>query len=54
MLETSGRLMKWVLELEEFEVLYKPRTVIKGQAIADFQAEFTYLEDQVEEVTPLT
>ena len=22
--ETSGRLIKWALELEEFEVLYKP------------------------------
>ena len=44
--------MKWALELEEFEVLYKPRTAIKGQSIVDFVAEFTYPEDPVEEVTP--
>ena len=44
--------MKWALELEEFEVFYKPRTVIKGQAIADFLAKFTYPEDLIEEVTP--
>ena len=28
--------------------------MIKGQAIADFLAEFTYSEDQVEEVTPIS
>ena len=44
--------MKWALELEEFEVLYKSRTAIKGQALADFLAEFTYLEDTAEDVTP--
>ena len=43
--ETSGRLMKWALELEEFEVIYRPRTVIKGQALADFLVEFTYPEE---------
>ena len=40
--------MKWTLELEEFEVLYKPWTMIKGQAIANFLAEFTYPEDLAE------
>ena len=41
-----------MLELKEFEVLYKPRTAIKGQALADFLAEFTYPEDPAEELTP--
>ena len=41
--------MKWALELEEFEVIYKPRMTIKGQAIADFLVEFTYLEEPIEE-----
>ena len=40
--KTSGRLMKWALELEEFEVIYWPRTAIKGQVLADFVVEFTY------------
>ena len=44
--------MKWALELEEFEVIYKPRTVIKGQAFTDFLVEFTYPEGPLEEVTP--
>ena len=34
--------MKWAFELEEFEVFYGPRTMIKGQALADLIAEFTY------------
>ncbi|KAJ4715162.1 Retrovirus-related Pol polyprotein from transposon opus [Melia azedarach] len=39
--ESSGRLMKWCMELSEFEIHYRPRNAIKGQAIADFVAEFT-------------
>ena len=34
--ETSGRLMKWALDLSEFDIRYKPKTVIKGQVLADF------------------
>ncbi|XP_052197235.1 uncharacterized protein LOC127804415 [Diospyros lotus] len=39
--DTSGRLLKWVIELAQFDLEYKPRTAIKGQALADFIAEFT-------------
>ena len=39
--ETSGRLMKWAIELSEFDIRYKPKTVIKGQVLADFVLEFT-------------
>ena len=39
--ETSGRLMKWVIELSEFDIRYKPKTSIKGQILADFVMEFT-------------
>ena len=28
--ETSRRLMKWAIELSEFDIRYKPKTVIKG------------------------
>ena len=40
--EASGRLAKWSIELSEFDIQFKPRTAIKGQALADFIAEFTY------------
>ena len=42
--ETSGRLMKWVIELSEFDIRYKPKTAIKGQVLADFVMEFTSAE----------
>ena len=40
-LETSGRLIKWAIELSEFYIRYKPRTTVKGQVLADFIMEFT-------------
>ena len=43
-LETSGRLMKWAIELSEFDIRYKPKTAIKGQVLADFAMEFTSAE----------
>ena len=42
--ETSRRLMKWAIELSEFDIRYKPKTVIKGQVLADFVIEFTSVE----------
>ena len=42
--ETSGRLMKWAIELSEFNIIYKPKTAIKGQILADFVMEFTSAE----------
>ena len=39
--ETSGRLMKWAIELSEFDIRYKPRATVKGQILADFIIEFT-------------
>ena len=39
--ETSGRLMKWAIELSEFDIRYKLKTTIKGQILADFVMEFT-------------
>ncbi|XP_052287208.1 uncharacterized protein LOC127898758 [Citrus sinensis] len=39
--DASGRLVKWPIELSEFDIDYKPRVAIKAQAMADFVAEFT-------------
>ena len=43
-LETSGRLMKWAIELSEFDIRYKSKTAIKGQVLANFVMEFTSTE----------
>ena len=40
-LETSGRLIKWAIELGDFDIRYKLRTAVKGQVLADFIVEFT-------------
>ena len=50
-LETSGRLIKWAIELSEFDIRYKPRTAVKGQILEDFIIEFT--PAQSTEVTQL-
>ena len=42
--EALGRLLKWAIELGQFDVNYRPRTTIKGHALADFIAEFTYVD----------
>ena len=39
--ETSGRLIKWAIELSEFDIRYKPRKAVKGQILAYFIMEFT-------------
>ncbi|KAI5323426.1 hypothetical protein L3X38_032498 [Prunus dulcis] len=49
--ETSGRLVKWAIELGEFDIHYKPRPAIRGQAVADFLSEFT--EPQASTATQL-
>lgn len=40
-IEKYGRMLKWVVELGQFEIYYELRTVIKGQALADFIREGT-------------
>ncbi|XP_077219712.1 uncharacterized protein LOC143853900 [Tasmannia lanceolata] len=39
--DTSRRLVKWAVELSEFDILYMPRPAIKAQVLADFVAECT-------------
>ncbi|KAF5469159.1 hypothetical protein F2P56_013253 [Juglans regia] len=40
-LYSSGRLVVWSVELNEFDIDYMPRSVVKRQALADFIIEFT-------------
>ncbi|KAL0445381.1 UNVERIFIED_CONTAM: hypothetical protein Slati_2260800 [Sesamum latifolium] len=39
--KASGRLVKWAIELSEYDISYLPRTTIKAQALADFVSEMT-------------
>lgn len=38
--DTSRRMVQWAVELGQLDIRYKPRTSIKGQALADFVQEF--------------
>ncbi|XP_075101785.1 uncharacterized protein LOC142177215 [Nicotiana tabacum] len=37
--ELSGRLAKWEIELSEHDIIYQPRTAIKSQVLVDFVAD---------------
>nr|XP_009759048.1 PREDICTED: uncharacterized protein LOC104211652 [Nicotiana sylvestris] len=37
----SGRLAKWAIELEGYDIEYQPRIAIKSQILADFVADFS-------------
>ena len=50
--KTLGRLIKWAIELSEFDIRYKPKTAIKRHILADFVMEFTSTE--LDEATQTT
>ncbi|GFY86953.1 hypothetical protein Acr_05g0005920 [Actinidia rufa] len=50
--DTSGRLLKWSIELSEFYIEYKPRTAIKAQALSDFIVESTHEDSPQPETNP--
>ena len=47
----TGRIAKWGTILRAFDIKYMPRTLVKGQVLANLVAEFTEtpLEDKLEE-----
>lgn len=47
--ETSRRLLKWTVELGQFEITYHPSFTIKGQALSDFIVECTGVEELLDE-----
>ncbi|GJY50751.1 reverse transcriptase domain-containing protein, partial [Tanacetum coccineum] len=57
----TGRLLKWSFELEEHDIQYRPRTLVKGQILADFiverpedNLEDTLMEDKAKLPDPWT
>ncbi|XP_021747900.1 uncharacterized protein LOC110713763 [Chenopodium quinoa] len=45
-MDASGRLLKWEIDLSEYEFEVKPRAAIKAQALADFTVEASYEEKE--------
>jgi hypothetical protein len=39
--EATGKIAKWAIELSMYDIIYKPRTTIKAQALRDFVAKWT-------------
>ncbi|XP_050890966.1 uncharacterized protein LOC127096442 [Lathyrus oleraceus] len=46
--DMAGRMLKWSLELSEFDIQYESRKALKAQALADFVAEMTHCPTPVE------
>ncbi|XP_073153919.1 uncharacterized protein [Henckelia pumila] len=46
--DASGRLVKWAVELGEYDIEYRPRAAIKAQALSDFLTEvITFGQEEV-------
>ena len=43
--DANGRVVKWSVELGAFTIEFTPRSTIKSQALADFIAEWTEIQD---------
>ena len=44
--DAARRMALWAIELNKFDVQYRPQTAVKGQIVADFIAEYTQSEDK--------
>jgi hypothetical protein len=39
--EATRNIIKWVIELPTYDIVYKPQTTIKAQALSNFMVEWT-------------
>ena len=44
--EAARRMIQWAIELNQFDIEYHLRKIIKVQALADFIAEFTISDEE--------
>ena len=51
-LDASGHLLKWAIELSQFNIEFTPGTAIKGQALVNFITEFTTPTEKWPEEAP--
>ncbi|KAI5351123.1 hypothetical protein L3X38_004014 [Prunus dulcis] len=49
--DASQRLMKWAIELRQYDLLYRSKTAVKVQALADFVVEFTPTAEEEKMIT---
>jgi hypothetical protein len=42
--EVTRKIVKWAIELSMYNIVYKPRTVIKAQALSDFVTKWTEMQ----------
>jgi hypothetical protein len=42
--EATDKIVKWAIELSIYDIVCKPRTAIKAQALSDFVAEWTKIQ----------
>jgi len=47
--DVAGRMVRWTVELSEFDVQYEPRGPIKGQVYANFVVELSLADAHKEE-----
>jgi hypothetical protein len=47
--EATGNIAKWAIELSTYDIIYKPGTAIKAQALSDFVAEWTETQTPLRE-----
>ena len=47
-LDVVGNLIQWVVELNQFDIKYKPRTAIEAQILVNFIVELTLPTDEEE------
>jgi len=47
--DVAGRMVRWAVELSEFDIQYEPRGPIKGQVYVDFVVELSSANAHQEE-----
>ena len=50
--EANGRIIKWVVELGTYSIEFRSRPTIKSQALADFVAEWTEIQEPIAATCP--
>jgi hypothetical protein len=48
--EATGKIAKWAIELSMYDIVYKPRTASKAQALRDFMPEWTEIQTPPKEI----